>query len=89
LPDQEAKLKTLRSQLDDLGFSREYRDPLYQLFIEKMYAVRSQPLDKLLTPAEKAAQEALAEKIVAKIVKTEKNEELSALAQELKIAVTK
>jgi len=88
-PDNEAKLKALRSQLDDLGFSREYRDPLYQLFIEKMYAVRSQPLDKLLTPAEKAAQEALAEKIVAKIVKTEKTEELSTLAQELKIAVTK
>ncbi len=88
-PEQETRLKKLRADLDDLGFSKEYRDPLYQLFIEKMYEVRSQPLDKLLTPQEKAAQEALAEKIVAKIVKTEKTEELSALAQELKIAVTK
>lgn len=88
-PVQEEKLKTLRDRLDDLGFSREYRDPLYQLFIEKMYAVRSQPLDKLLTPQEKAEQEALAEKIVSAIVKAEKTEELSALAQELKIAVMK
>lgn len=88
-PEQETQLKSLRDSLDDLGFSREYRDPLYQLFIEKMYEVRSQPLDKLLTPQEKAEQETLAEKIVAKIVKTEKIDELSALAKELKIAVTK
>ena len=74
--------------MDDLGFSREYRDPLYQLFIEKMYEVRRQPLDKLLTSKEKAEQEALAVKIVSKLVKTEKTDELSALAKELKIAVT-
>jgi ABC-type transport system involved in cytochrome c biogenesis ATPase subunit len=86
---QEKKLEALRAQLDDLGFSNEYRDPLYQLFIEKMYEVRSQPLDGLLTAEEKAQQEALAEKIVAAIVKTEKTKELSALAQELKITVAK
>ena len=88
-PAEEAELKTLRERLDDLGFSREYRDPFYQLFIEKMYAVRSQPLDRLLTEEEKAEQEALAEKIVAEIVKTEKTDELSALAKELKVAVTR
>lgn len=88
-PDQDASLKRLTSQLDDLGFSREYRDPFYQLFVEKMYAVRRQPLDKLLTPKEKAEQEALAEKVVAEILKKEKLDELSALAKELKIAVTK
>ena len=54
-----------------------------------MYEVRSQPLDKLLTPREKAKQEALAKKIVAKIVKKEKVDELSNLAKELKIVVNK
>jgi len=88
-PQQELRLKSLRDGLDDLGFSREYRDPLYQLFIEQMYAVRSQPLDRLLTAKEKKDQQALAEKIVTKIVKTEKTEELSALARELKISASK
>jgi hypothetical protein len=86
---QEEELKKLRDQLDDLGFSREYRDPLYQQFIEQMYAVRSLPLNKLLSPKQLKEQEALAKKIVTKIVRTEKTDELSALAQELKIAVTK
>lgn len=87
LPAEDIELKTLRDRLDDLGFSREYRDPFYQLFIEKMYAIRSQPLDKLLSKKELAEQEALAEKIIAAIVKTEKTDELSALAKELKIVV--
>lgn len=86
---QEEELKKLRNQLDDLGFSREYRDPLYQQFIEQMYAVRSVPLDKLLSPKELASHEALAKKIVTKLVKAEKAEELSALAQELKIELKK
>jgi predicted ATPase len=86
---QEEELEKLRRLLDDLGFSREYRDPLYQLFIEQMYAVRSLPLDKLLSPKQLKEQEALAKKIVTKIVRTEKSKELSALARELKIAVTK
>ena len=86
---QEDELKTLRAQLDDLGFSREYRDPLYQRFIEQMYAVRSLPLDKVLSPRQLKEQDALAKKIVTKIVRMEKTEELSALAKELKVAVTK
>lgn len=86
---QEVELKKLRDQLDDLGFSREYRDPLYQQFIEQMYAVRSLPLDKIMSPKQLKEQEALAKKIIKKIVRTEKTDELSALAQELKVAVTK
>lgn len=86
---QDKELKILRDKLDDLGFSREYRDPLYQQFIEQMYAVRSLPLDKILSPKQLKEQEALAKKIVTKIVRTEKTDELSALAKELKISVTK
>lgn len=82
---EEEKLSRLRDHLDDLGFSREYRDPMYQLFIEKMYEVRSQPLTKLLTPDELKAQEALAEAVVTELVKHERESELSALAQELKL----
>lgn len=87
--EEENALKKLRDHLDDLGFSREYRDPLYQQFIEQMYAVRSLPLDKILTAKELKEQEALAKKIVTKLVKTEKTDELSALARELKITVKK
>lgn len=82
---EESKLARLRDHLDDLGFSREYRDPLYQLFIQKMYEVRRQPLDKLLTPDELEAQEVLAQAIVTELVKRERKTELSALAQELKL----
>jgi len=86
---QEVELKKLRDQPDDLGFSREYRDPLYQQFIEQMYAVRSLPLDKIMSPKQLKEQESLAKKIVKKIVVTEKTAELSALAQELRIAMKK
>jgi ABC-type multidrug transport system ATPase subunit len=82
---EEERLARLRDHLDDLGFSREYRDPLYQLFIQKMYEVRSQPLTKLLTPDELKAQEELAEAVVTKLVKQERESELSDLARELKV----
>lgn len=82
--EEEEKLSRLRDHLDDLGFSREYRDPMYQLFIQKMYEVRSQPLTTLLTPDELKAQEKLAEAVVTELVKREREEDLSALARELK-----
>ncbi|MEA2560547.1 MAG: hypothetical protein QOH06_2051 [Acidobacteriota bacterium] len=82
---EEKQLARLRDHLDDLGFAREYRDPLYQLFIEKMYEVRRQPLTKLLTPEELAAQEKLAEAVVTELVKRERTNDLSALARELKV----
>lgn len=86
-PPEQEELAKLRNYLEDLGFSREDRDPLYQMFIEKMYEERSQPLDKVLTPEELKAQEELAEEIVRELVKRERTDELSALAQELQIQV--
>lgn len=82
---EETKLARLRNHLDDLGFSREYCDPLYQLFIQKMYEVRSQPLTTLLTPDELKAQETLAQAVVTELVKRDHMSDLSALAQELKL----
>lgn len=78
--DEKAKLEKLKHYLEDLGFSGEYRDPLYQLFIEKMYEVRSQPLDKLLSPKELEEQDALAQKILEEMVKNERAEKLKVMA---------
>lgn len=84
-PKEEVELARLTEYLDDLGFSKVSRDPDYQLFIEKMYQVRSLPLDKLLTADELAEREARAEEIVKAIVISERDEELSGLAKELKL----
>jgi predicted ATPase/uncharacterized protein YnzC (UPF0291/DUF896 family) len=82
--DEEGKLQHLRRYLEELGFSREYRDPMYQLFVEKMYKAKSQPINKLLTPEELAEQEALAESIIKELVASERKDELAELARQLK-----
>jgi antitoxin component of RelBE/YafQ-DinJ toxin-antitoxin module len=71
--------------LQDLGFVHESRDPLYQLFLEKMYQVKKLPLDTVLSKDELAQQEKLAEEIVTELVKRGKADELSTLARELKL----
>jgi len=81
--DEQQELDCLVVRLDDLGFSREYRDPMYQLFIEQMYKVRSKPLDELLNEEELQEQNALAEKIMEQLVKAQRKDDLSLLAQEL------
>lgn len=81
--DEKEDLDCLVVRLEDLGFSREYRDPMYQLFIEKMYEVRRKPLDQLLNEEELNAQNALAEQIMEQLVKAQRTDELSALAREL------
>ena len=81
--DELQELDCLIVRLDDLGFSREYRDPMYQLFIEQMYKVRSKPLDELLSEEELQEQNALAEKIMEELVKAQRKDDLSSLAKEL------
>lgn len=82
--EEEGELQRLRRYLEELGFSREYRDPMYQLFVEKMYKAKSQPINKLLTPEELAEQEALAESIIKDLVVSERKDELAELARQLK-----
>ncbi|WP_337178547.1 AAA family ATPase [Hydrogenophaga borbori] len=82
--EEEGELQRLRRYLEELGFSREYRDPMYQLFVEKMYKAKSQPINKLLTPEELAEQEALAESIINELVASERKDELAELARQLK-----
>lgn len=81
---EEGELQRLRRYLEELGFSREYRDPMYQLFVEKMYEAKSQPINKLLTPKELAEQEALAESIIKELVASERKDELAELARQLR-----
>ena len=78
---EKEELERLRRYLAELGFSREYRDPMYQLFVQKMYEAKSQPINKLLTPEELAEQEALAASIVKELVTTERKGELAELAK--------
>jgi len=84
--EEDGELQRLRRYLEELGFSREYRDPMYQLFVEKMYKAKSQPINKLLTPEELAQQEALAESIIKELVASERKDELAELARQLKQA---
>lgn len=83
--DEAAHLERLRHHLDELGFSREYRDPMYQLFIQKMYKMRSQPLGKLLPPEQLKEQEELATRIAGELIARERTDDLSELARELKL----
>ncbi|MBK8452557.1 MAG: AAA family ATPase [Thiofilum sp.] len=84
-PSEEQELEYLVTRLEDLGFSREYRDPMYQLFIEQMYKVRRKPLNETLTKDEIQEQNKLAEQIIEKLVKAERIDQLSQIAQELAI----
>ena len=84
-PAEQEQLERLRHYLDELGFSREYRDPMYQLFVQKMYEVRSQPMSQLLTPEQLKQQEDLAAKIVQELLIKERTDDISELAKALKL----
>lgn len=78
------ELERLKAYLTDLGFSREYRDPLYQLFIQKMYEARSLPMAQLLTPEQQQQQDRLAEEIAKAMLADKRLSEMASLAKALK-----
>lgn len=78
------ELERLKAYLTDLGFSREYRDPLYQLFIQKMYEARSLPMAELLTPEQQQQQDRLAEEIAKAMLADKRLSEMASLARALK-----
>jgi predicted ATPase len=82
---EKAELVRLRNYLDELGFSRENRDPMYQLFIQKMYEARSQSMSQLLTAEQLKEQNALAEKVASELVKQQRVGELAELASLLNL----
>jgi uncharacterized protein YnzC (UPF0291/DUF896 family) len=84
-PDEESELEALKQYLDSLGYSRASRDPMYELFVEKMHQINGLPLDKLFTEEELKQQEELSERVVRELLKIENTKDLSSLAQELRI----
>ena len=78
------ELERLKAYLSDLGFSREYRDPLYQLFIRKMHEAHSLPMAQLMTPEQVAFQDQLAEQIAKLMVADKRLSEMKSLAKSLK-----
>lgn len=78
------ELERLKAYLTDLGFAREYRDPLYQLFIQKMYEARSLPMAELLTPEQQQYQDRLAEEIAKAMLADKRLSEMASLAKALK-----
>lgn len=81
--DERDELEKLKNYLTDLGFTREYRDPLYQLFIQKMYEARSLPMEQLLTPEQQKIQNELADQIAKTMVADQRMSEISSLVSAL------
>lgn len=70
-PDQEKELADLSERLEELGFGREFRDPLYQLFVERM-ALHTRFHKPQLTADEIQKQEQMADQIIDKILEGQK-----------------
>lgn len=83
------ELEQLKAYLSDLGFSREYRDPMYQLFIQKMYEARSLPMAQVLSPEQQERQENLAERITKTMVAEQRLSEMEELTKALQLQVGK
>ena len=83
MASEREELERLKAYLTDLGFSRENRDPLYQLFIQKMYEARSLPMAQLLTPEQQQLQSQLAEQIAKAMVADNRMSEMDDLAKSL------
>jgi ABC-type multidrug transport system ATPase subunit len=84
VPNERTELEHLKAYLTDLGFSREYRDPLFQLFIQKMYEARSLPMAQLLTPEQRTHQDQLAQQIAKAMVADKRLSEMESLAKALR-----
>ena len=65
--DQDAELTELSDRLEELGFSRDFRDPMYQLFVERM-AVHTRFHKEQLSPKEIAEQDKLADAVIDEIL---------------------
>jgi predicted ATPase len=70
-PEEDAELSRLSAELADLGFSTaDFRDPDYAMFVSKM-AQHRRFRKSLLTPEEKAEQDAAADLIIDEILREE------------------
>lgn len=73
-PEEDAELSRLSAELADLGFSNaDFRDPDYALFVRKM-AQHRRFRKPVLTPEERAEQDAIADSIIDEILREEDGE---------------
>jgi predicted ATPase len=64
---EEQELADLSTRLEELGFGREFRDPLYQLFAARM-ALHTRFHKSQLTPEELKEQERIADQIIDELL---------------------
>ena len=70
-PEQQSELQRLSDELADLGFANsDFKDPFYAMFVKKM-AKHTRFHKSILTPEEKAEQDALADEIINEILQEE------------------
>jgi predicted ATPase len=70
-PAEEEELKRLSDELSDLGFATsDFKDPYYAKFVEKM-ALHTKFHKETLTPEEQKEQDAIADEIIAEILREE------------------
>lgn len=73
-PAQDAELQRLSAELADLGFSNaDFKDPYYAKFVRRM-AKHTRFHKPTLTPDEQAAQDEIADAIIAEILREEEGE---------------
>jgi predicted ATPase len=69
---QDAELSRLSDELSDLGFSSDFKDPYFEMFVKRM-AVYTKFHKETLSPEELKEQEVIADKIIDEILKQEKS----------------
>lgn len=67
---EDAEMARLSDELADLGFAKDFKDPYYALFVQKM-AKHTQFHKQALTPEEQQEQDAIADEIINKILAEE------------------
>lgn len=67
---EDAEMARLSNELADLGFAKDFKDPYYALFVQKM-AHHTQFHKQALTPEEQREQDAIADDIIDKILAEE------------------
>jgi len=70
-PAEDAEMRRLSSELADLGFAQDFKDPFYAMFVKKM-AQHTRFHKPVLTPEEQQAQDAIANEIIKQILAEEK-----------------
>ena len=68
--EQDVELSRLSDELSDLGFSSDFRDPYYELFVKRM-AKHVEFHKEALSPEEQAQQDTVADEIIDQILAEE------------------